>query len=95
MLRPWTGIVMGVLAAFFLLVNTELATVSTSHATGASGMPVSLNPDVYYFRTGQRLRPCRLQEHKDRHYPVTASREGLRAHPHSAPSNSSTSRARL
>jgi hypothetical protein len=47
MLRPWTGAVMGVLAAFFLLVSTELATVNPG-AAGASGGPPHLNPDVYY-----------------------------------------------
>lgn len=48
MLRPWTGLVMGGLGAFFLLVNTELATVNPSGVTGASGKPPALNPDVYY-----------------------------------------------
>ncbi|HWJ49564.1 MAG TPA: hypothetical protein VNR42_01010 [Solirubrobacteraceae bacterium] len=45
MLRPWTGIVMGVLGAFFLLVSTEVAT-TTPNGFVASTKPV--NADVYY-----------------------------------------------
>jgi hypothetical protein len=46
MLRPWTGVVMGVLGAFFLLVATELATVSPNGV--AAGRAPQLNPDIYY-----------------------------------------------
>jgi hypothetical protein len=44
-LRPWTGLVMGSLGAFFLLVSTELASAS---AAGVSHAPLKINPDIYY-----------------------------------------------
>jgi hypothetical protein len=47
-LRPWTGLVMGSLGAFLVLVSTELATASS--AAGGSGVskPEAFNPDIYY-----------------------------------------------
>ena len=46
-LRPWTGLVMGTIGAFLLLVTTELATAGTS-AAGSASPPTKFNPDVYY-----------------------------------------------
>lgn len=60
-LRPVTGLVMGSLGAFFLLVTTETATATggaagASHVSGAApGSPLAINPDIYYvaaFLTG-------------------------------------------
>jgi len=43
-LRPWTGLVMGSLGAFLLLVTTELATASGSKVAS----PPAFNSDIYY-----------------------------------------------
>lgn len=47
-LRPWTGLVMGTIGAFLLLVTTELATAGTSAAGSGATTPTKFNPDVYY-----------------------------------------------
>ena len=47
-LRPWTGLVMGSLGAFLLLVSTELATAGTTSAGSTSSARVGFNPDIYY-----------------------------------------------
>jgi hypothetical protein len=47
-LRPWTGLVMGTVGAFLLLVSTELATTGTTAAGSGSTPPAAFNPDVYY-----------------------------------------------
>jgi hypothetical protein len=43
-LRPWTGLVMGSIGAFLLLVSTELATSASASTSTRTGF----NPDVYY-----------------------------------------------
>jgi H+/Cl- antiporter ClcA len=47
-LRPWTGLVMGTIGAFLLLVTTELATAGASASGSAAASPARFNPDVYY-----------------------------------------------
>lgn len=47
-LRPWTGLVMGSIGAFMLLVSTELATLGTAAAASSVRAPVAFNPDIYY-----------------------------------------------
>jgi H+/Cl- antiporter ClcA len=47
-LRPWTGLVMGTVGAFLLLVTTELATAGTTAARSQSAAPTKFNPDIYY-----------------------------------------------
>jgi H+/Cl- antiporter ClcA len=42
-LRPWTGLIMGSIGAFLVLVSTELATAGST-----SGVPTAFNPDIYY-----------------------------------------------
>lgn len=44
MMRPWTGLVMGSLGAYLLLISSELATTSNSGSTAHSG----LNPGIFY-----------------------------------------------
>lgn len=61
MLRPWTGLVMGLLGAFLLLVSTELATTTVSN-TSHTAAPSGFNPDIYYaaaFITGFAEGPFR------------------------------------
>jgi hypothetical protein len=48
MLRPWTGLIMGSLGAFLLLVSTELATAGTVAGGSSAAKPPAFNPDVYY-----------------------------------------------
>jgi hypothetical protein len=47
-LRPWTGVVMGSLGAFLLLVSTELATASATASGAKAKVAPAFNPDVYY-----------------------------------------------
>jgi len=47
-LRPWTGLVMGVIGAFLLLVSTELATATSTSTGSKPTAPVAFNPDIYY-----------------------------------------------
>jgi hypothetical protein len=47
-LRPWTGLVMGSIGAFLLLVTTELATAGTAAAGSGATNANKFNPDVYY-----------------------------------------------
>ncbi len=47
-LRPWTGLVMGTIGAFLLLVTTELATAGTTAAGSKPSSPTKFNPDVYF-----------------------------------------------
>jgi hypothetical protein len=47
-LQPWTGLVIGSIGAFLLLVSTELATAGTTAAGSAATAPAKFNPDVYY-----------------------------------------------
>ena len=47
-LRPWTGLVMGSVGAFLLLVSTELATAGTVAGGAKPANPPAFNPDVYY-----------------------------------------------
>ena len=47
-LRPWTGLVMGSVGAFLLLVATELATATSTSSGSTPSAASSFNPDVYY-----------------------------------------------
>jgi hypothetical protein len=47
-LRPWTGVVMGSLGAFLLLVSTELATAGAAASGAEAQVTPAFNPDVYY-----------------------------------------------
>ena len=47
-MRPWTGLVMGSMGAFLLLVSTELATAGSTASGARATAPTAFNPDVYY-----------------------------------------------
>jgi H+/Cl- antiporter ClcA len=47
-LRPWTGLIMGTVGAFLLLVSTELATSASTAAGSKPSASPAFNPDIYY-----------------------------------------------
>jgi hypothetical protein len=47
-MRTWTGLVMGSVGAFLLLVSTELATAGSTAGGAKALTPTAFNPDMYY-----------------------------------------------